>query len=122
MSAPPLDLTELDDWLANLAETDGIASAARTTRDLNTPGILVRIMDIRIDTLAQSEWRLDLDVRLVVGDENPEDAQDSLVALLNVARPLFGNPPGSFTPTTVDMPDASRRPALSFSHTLTITE
>lgn len=122
MSTPDLDLTEVDTWLEGLAALDGIESATRDPGRLNLPGVLVRILDIRIDTLDQSAWKLDLDVLLVTADDDVYAAQGSLADLLNRARPFFGNPPGSFTPRSFPMPDGSTRPALAFAHTITIEQ
>ncbi len=117
-----LDLSDLDDWLDALAAIEGVESATRYPDRVNTPGVLVRILDFRLDTLDQGTWKVDLEVMCIVGDVEVGPAQESLVDLLNLVRPFFGNPPGSFAPAVHTQADGSRLPALSFAHTIHITQ
>lgn len=118
-----LDLSQLDEWIEEtLSPLPGVQSASRNPGGLNLPGILVQVVGLGVDTLDQEEWRVDLRLLLITSDLDVVSATDDLVGLLNVVRPALGNPPGDFTPTTFQADQGQTFPALSFTHTVRITE
>lgn len=119
MTPPDLDLTDLDEWVAALAARPGIGSATRNPGHLQTPGVLVQIVGLGVDTLAQDEWRIDLNLVLVVHETDVIRATDALVDLLNAVRPHLDYAPGDFTPRPYNNGQADL-PALNVPHTVRI--
>lgn len=118
-----LDLTQLDEWIdSTLGSLPGVEGASRNPAGLNYPGILVQVVGLGVDTLAQDEWRVDLRVLLITSDLDVVSATDALVDLVNKVRPALGNRPGDFLPTTYQTDQGSSLPALSLTHTIRINE
>lgn len=123
MSAPQdLDLAELDAWVGEMADLPGIKSATRKPGELDLPGVLVQITGLGVDTLGGQEWRVDLDLVLVTGENDVVRATDELVTLLNTVRTHLGYPPGDFTPRPYRNDTGTDLPALSFPTTVRITQ
>lgn len=124
MTAPDLSLDDLDEWCADLttaAAPYGVKSVTRDPGTLDLPGVLVQVVGLGVDTLDHG-WRVDLDLVLVSPDDDVIRATDSLVSTLNTMRTLLGHPGGDFTPRTFTNDLGQALPALSFPHSVRITQ
>lgn len=118
----PLDLSELDEWIADLQTAlPALKSATREPGDLILPGLLVQVVGLGVDTLDHS-WRVDLSLVIVTGENDVVRAMDDLVARLNDVRAYLGYPAGDFLPRTYRNDQGQDLPALSFPHTVRITQ
>jgi hypothetical protein len=122
VTAIDLDLADLDEWVEGISALPGIKSATRNPGALRLPGVLVQVVGLGVDTLAQDEWRVDLNLVLVTSENDVIRATDALVALLNTVRPYLGHAPGDFTPRPYRNDQGVDFPALNVPHTIRITE
>lgn len=113
-----IPFTDLDTWLANLAALDGVSSAVLDPAQLETPGVWVRIPSFALDTLQDEQYRVDLEVHLVVGDAEWSVARQQLGSLFDTVSAHLGRPRVTATFETLALPDSSAVPALRFPFTL----
>ncbi len=116
-----LTFADLDTWLDELADLDGVTSAVLDPVRLITPGVWCRVPSFAPDTLAADEYRLDLELHLAVSDQDWKQARDKLAALFEVVHAHLGRPRLPQVPfIKLVLPDGTEVPALRINHTLRV--
>lgn len=117
-----LTFDDLDEWLDDLDQVDGVKSAVLDPAKVKTPGVWCRLPSFGIDTLAAGDYRLDVQLHLVVGDRDWRKARNELGALFDAVHGHLGRP----RLTQVDfiklvLPEGQEVPCLRFPYTLRLT-
>jgi hypothetical protein len=119
-----LTFDDLDAWLEEIAELDGVRSAVLEPALLRTPGVWAQVPSFGVDTLAADQYRLDVLLHLAVGggsDLRWREARDQLAELFATVHAHLGSPRAQ----TVEfirlvLPAGEEVPALRFPYTLRI--
>lgn len=87
-----LTFDDLDGWIGELRQVDGVRSAELDPAQVKTPGVWVRLPSFGIDTLAAGNYRLDVELNLVVGDQDWRKARNELAAIFDAVHGFLGRP------------------------------
>lgn len=117
-----LTFDDLDTWLAGLAALDDVRSAVLDPAALVTPGVWCRVPSFGLDTLADDQYRLDLELHLAVSDQADwKRARRDLAKLFEAVHEHIGKPRiNQVAFETLALPDGTAVPALRFPYSLTI--
>lgn len=115
-----LTFDDLDKWLDELAQLDGVTSAVLDPAALRTPGVWCQVPSFAADTFAVDEFAVDLVLYLAVGDQDWRKARNKLAALFDPVYVHLGRPRVAVTFVKLALPDGTEVPALRFPHTLRI--
>lgn len=117
-----LTFADVDDWIADLRQVDGVRSADLDPAKLRTPGVWVRLPSFGVDTLAAGDYRLDVELHLVVGDQDWRKARDELADLFDAVHAFLGRPRMARAEfIKLVLPEGQEVPCLRFPTTLRIT-
>lgn len=117
-----LDVAQLEQYAAELAQLDGVRSVVLDPAALVTPGVWMQLRSFALDTLDRGSWQIDLNLVLVVDNVAPVDAIRALAELLNTIRPALGNPAGPFTARTHITASGAALPALDIPVAVRLTQ
>ena len=113
---------DLDQWLADLADLDGVRSAVVDPVQLITPGVWCKVPSLGLDTFAVDECRLEVELYLAVADADWRRARANLMNLLEAVLGHLGNPRvESARFVTLALPGGGEVPALLIPTTLRTT-
>lgn len=113
---------DLDEWLQELADLEGVKSAVLDPATIALPGVWCRVPSFAADTLADGEYRVDLELHLAVSDQDWKRARAALLALFKTVSTHLGSPRVTATFETLALPDGPAVPALRFPFTVRIVD
>lgn len=112
---------DVDAWLVELAQLDGVRSATLDPAHMVTPGVWAKVPTFGLDTLEDDQVRVDVELYLAVSDADWKKARRSLMALFGTVREHLGNPRVEARFVTLSLPgNAADVPALTFNTTLRV--